>query len=75
MRSIKIGEPFQVVLVGWALLLCYAVAAAQDVRYNYLQDTEFSKYKSYKWVHIPGAQYPNQILDGQIKQLLMRNCP
>ncbi len=70
MRSIKIGEPFQVVMAGCALLLCCAVAAAQDVRYNYLQGTEFSKYKSYKWVQVPGVQYPNQILDGQIKQAI-----
>jgi hypothetical protein len=55
-------------MVGCVLLLCAAYAAAQDVHYNYLQGTDFSKYKTYKWVQVPGVQYPNQILDGQIKQ-------
>jgi hypothetical protein len=27
-------------------------AAAQDVSYNFDQDTDFSKFKSYKWVDI-----------------------
>jgi hypothetical protein len=35
-----------------------------------MQGTDFSKYKTYKWVQVPGAQYPNQILDGQIKQAI-----
>jgi hypothetical protein len=50
------------------LLLCSAYTAAQDVRYNYLRGTNFSKFRTYKWVQVPGVQYPNQILDGQIKQ-------
>jgi hypothetical protein len=29
--------------------------------------TDFSAYKTYKWVAIEGASYPNQILDQQIK--------
>ena len=28
--------------------------------------TDFSKYKTYKWVRVPNAQYPNQIVDKQI---------
>ena len=64
----KINRGFQFVMVGCMLLLCWGGAAAQDVRYNYVQGTDFSKYKTYKWVQVPNAQYPNQILDGQIKQ-------
>jgi hypothetical protein len=30
--------------------------------------TDFSKYHTYKWVVIEGAQQPSQILDAQIKQ-------
>jgi hypothetical protein len=66
----KIGRTFQIVMVGCVLLLSCAYAAAQDVRFNYKQGTDFSKYKTYKWVTVPGVQYPNQLLDGQIKQAI-----
>lgn len=66
----KIGRAVQIVALGCALLIGCAHAAAQDVRYNYLQGTDFSKYRTYKWVKVPGVQYPNQILDGQIKQAI-----
>jgi Domain of unknown function (DUF4136) len=41
---------------------------AQDVSYNYARGTDFTKYKLYKWVNIPGTETPNQLLDQQIKQ-------
>jgi hypothetical protein len=50
-----------------ALLAC-GVARAQDVRYNYMPGTDFSKYHTYKWVTIEGGAHPNQIVDAQIKQ-------
>jgi hypothetical protein len=56
-----------VVLMGIILFTCGA-ARAQDVSYNYAQGTDFSKFKTYKWVNIPGAEAPNQLLDQQIKQ-------
>jgi len=32
---------------------------------------DFSKYKIYKWVvQVPNVQYPNSILDDQIKQAI-----
>src|SRR5829696_8977896 len=53
------------------LLVAWAVAApAQDVRYNFKPGTDFSKYQTYKWVRVPKADYPNQILDGQIMQAI-----
>jgi hypothetical protein len=55
------------VLMGFILFNC-AAAMAQDVSYNYAQGTDFSKFKTYKWVNIPGAEAPNQLLDQQIKQ-------
>jgi hypothetical protein len=70
MKMNKIGRAFRIVMVGCVLLLCCAFVAAQDVRYNYLQGTDFSKYRTYKWVQVPDVQYPNQILDGQIKQAI-----
>jgi hypothetical protein len=42
--------------------------AAQDVKYNFMPGTDFSKYHTYKWVNIEGASHPNQIVDAQIKQ-------
>ena len=64
----RTGRALRVVTACCALLLCAASAAAQDVRYNYAQGTNFSKYRTYKWVQVPGIQYPNQLLDEQIKQ-------
>lgn len=52
------------------LMLCFVSAGAQEIRYNYLRGTDFSKYRTYKWVRIPNVQYPNQILDGQIMQAI-----
>jgi hypothetical protein len=40
---------------------------AQDVRYNFAAGEDFSKFKSYKWVKISGAQELNQLADQQIK--------
>jgi hypothetical protein len=42
-------------------------AFAQDVRYNFAADEDFSKYKSFKWVPIKGADQLDQIADGQLK--------
>lgn len=55
---------FSVVAVG------LGVVYAQDVRTNYVPGTDFSKYKTYKWVEIQGAEKPDQIVDGQIKQAI-----
>ncbi|HEX8882428.1 MAG TPA: DUF4136 domain-containing protein [Candidatus Acidoferrum sp.] len=53
----------------WAvLLMACPVIKAQDVRYNFMPGTDFSKYHTYKWVSIEGGAHPNQIVDAQIKQ-------
>lgn len=44
------------------------VSAAQDVKYNFMPGTDFSKFHTYKWVLIEGASHPNQIADAEIKQ-------
>jgi len=49
-----------------------AGAYAQKVTYNYLPGTDFSKYKTYKWVRIEKVQYPNELLDGQLKASIDR---
>jgi hypothetical protein len=53
--------------MGLALLGC-GFALAQDVKYNYMPGTDFSKYHTYKWVDIKGSMHPDQIVDAQIKQ-------
>ncbi len=51
-----------------ALFTCSVFCIAQDINYNYAPGTDFSKYKTYKWVDVPGAQYPDQLTSNQIKQ-------
>jgi hypothetical protein len=55
------------ILAGLILFTC-GTSFAQDVTYNAAQGTDFSKFKTYKWVRIQGAEYPDQIIDQQIKQ-------
>src|SRR6478752_7676730 len=43
------------------LLLGVSAAVAQDVRYDFDKDKDFSKYKSYKWVGIKGADQPDDL--------------
>jgi len=50
------------------VLLASGVMAAQDIKTNYMPGTDFTKYKTYKWVTVEGAEKPNQILDQQIMQ-------
>jgi hypothetical protein len=50
-----------------ALIAC-SVIYGQDVTTNYLPGTDFSKYRTYKWVTIGPNGAPDQILDTQIRQ-------
>ena len=54
-----------------ALVAC-SVTFAQDVRTNYMPETDFSKYHTYAWIDelqgVPGmGGRPDQILDTQVK--------
>jgi hypothetical protein len=49
-----------------ALLTMATAAFSQKVRYNFAQGTDFSQYKTYKWVKVENRDYPNQLLDDQI---------
>jgi Domain of unknown function (DUF4136) len=48
------------------LILGVVSVAAQDVTYNFDQDTDFSKFHTYKWVSIKNAQQVDQIAARQI---------
>src|SRR5690242_1364851 len=57
-----------IALVMTVPLLTAGSLAAQDVHYNFMPGTDFSKYHTYKWVSIEGGAHPNQIMDAEIKQ-------
>ncbi|WP_047498156.1 DUF4136 domain-containing protein [Terriglobus sp. TAA 43] len=49
------------------LLVMANMAFAQDVRYNFDKSADFSKFKTYKWVAIKGANQLDDLIDKQIK--------
>jgi hypothetical protein len=55
------------VLIGIAFFTNQALMA-QQVHYNFMLGTDFSKYHTCKWVEIPRGIHPNQIMDQEIKQ-------
>jgi len=60
-----------VVVAAFCLLVVGAGHGyAQDVRSNYMPGTDFSKYKTYRWVEIPGGIHPDQIQDQMIRQAI-----
>jgi len=67
MRVEQKSNLFSSALVAALLLATAGTLAAQDVRYNFMPRTDFSKYHTYKWVNIAGA-HPDQIMDAEIKQ-------
>jgi hypothetical protein len=50
-----------------AFLAMAAVASAQDVGFNYDQQADFTKFKTYKWVQVQGGEKVDDITDSQIK--------
>ena len=54
------------------LVLTSASAFAQDVSYNYDQQADFSKYKTYKWVEVKGGEEIDQLSKQQIAQAFDR---
>jgi hypothetical protein len=52
------------------ILLLAVAGFAQDVRYNFASGQDFSKYKTYKWVQVKGADQLDQIADQQLKSVV-----
>lgn len=50
------------------ILFACGSTLAQDVHYNFMPGTDFSKYHTYKWIDIPENVHPNQIVQQEIKQ-------
>ena len=59
-----------VVVALGMLAIGASVALAQDVTVNYVPGTDFSKYKTYKWIEVQGAEKPDQIINTQITQAI-----
>jgi Domain of unknown function (DUF4136) len=59
---------FNVVFV--LMLVAMGTAFAQDVRYNFDKETDFSKFKTYKWVAIKGSATVSDLVDKQIKDAI-----
>jgi uncharacterized protein DUF4136 len=67
---VRVRQNFKVfssALIVALLLVTAGTLTAQDVRYNFMPRTDFSKYHTYKWVNVGGA-HPDQIVDAEIKQ-------
>jgi Domain of unknown function (DUF4136) len=60
----------RIILAAFAFI---AVAQAQDVTTNYDQNTNFSVYKTYKWVQMPGSLNAESILYRQLTQAVDAN--
>ena len=56
--------------IAMLILLGCVSASAQDIKYNFMPGTDFTKYKSYRWARVPNVQYPDQIIDNQITQAI-----
>jgi hypothetical protein len=63
-RVVQLG-----MVIGLMLFVCGS-ARAQDVKYNFMPGTDFSKYHTYKWISIPENVHPSQIVDQEIKQAI-----
>jgi len=57
----------RVCLLSVVAFLLAGVAIAQDVRYNFDKNTDFSRFKTYKWVDLKNAAKVNDLVDKQIK--------
>jgi hypothetical protein len=55
-----------IILIVALLLGSVTAIVAQDVRYNFAQGEDFSKYKTYKWVELKGADQADQLTQKQI---------
>jgi hypothetical protein len=60
-------------ILAAVLLGCVTTTVAQDVRYNFAQEEDFSKYKTYKWVELKGADQADQLTQNQIKAAIDAN--
>jgi Domain of unknown function (DUF4136) len=56
-----------IVLTFVSFVMSVTSAGAQDVRYNFDSQADFSAFKTYTWAEIKGADRPNTLVEKQIK--------
>lgn len=54
-----------VALLAWA-----GNSFGQDIRFNFLPENDFARYKTYQWVDVREANYPDAALDQNIRQAI-----
>ena len=57
-------------LTAMTVLLVGGLALAQSVQYNFDPGTDFSKYKTYMWVDVPGGDKLDSLTDKQLRTAL-----
>jgi hypothetical protein len=62
-----------IILIAALLVGGVTSTVAQDVRYNFAQGEDFSKYKAYKWVDLKGVDHADQLTEKQIKEAIDAN--
>src|SRR5262245_40504705 len=66
----RITRALNIFSIGLLILIGCVSSSAQDIKCNVLPGTDFAKYRTYKWGRASNAQYPSQIMDGQIMQAI-----
>jgi cell division protein FtsL len=66
----RLVKAFILVLAVALLSIAAGSLSAQQVTYNFMPGTDFTKYHTYKWVQIPANIHPNQIVDQEIKEAI-----
>jgi len=56
----------RLLLLSAVATLCAVAAFSQDVRFNFDKNTDFSKFKTYKWVELKDAAKVNDLVSKQI---------
>lgn len=54
-------------ILMFGFVMAVGAAVAQDVRYNFDQNTDFSRFKTYKWVDLKDATKVSDLVEKQIK--------
>src|SRR6476660_8844943 len=68
MRTMKVHN--HLIRFGFISAVLLAVSLnsyGQKVKYNFLQGTDFSKYKTYRWVKLEEIEYPTDDVDQKIR--------
>jgi hypothetical protein len=69
MKILNVRNGLIILIFVWAVCVVGAVSAiAQEVRYNYERGTDFSKYKTYRWVKQEEMEYPAEDIDQKIRR-------